>query len=122
MNDCIVEIEHASDVDVAALRGELTLANSSRVGRELEQGFSGRGDLVLDLSGLSFLDSAGIHLLFRVSRFAAARGGHMHFVIPFGAPSHRILRIVDPGGFIPVHETRADALAAIQPTSDGGDP
>jgi anti-anti-sigma factor len=68
--------------------------------------------LVLDLSELAFLDSAGIHCLFRLARSLTQRGGELRLVVPPEAPSHRILQIVDPGGFIPMHPTPADATSA----------
>ena len=117
MSRCEVFAEQLGDLTVVALDGELTLANAGDVGRQLEATFRPQTlAVVLDLGRLSFLDSAGIHLLFRVNRLIGSRAGRLHLVIPSEAPVHRIIRIVDPGGFIPLHGTRAEALAACAAT------
>ena len=53
---------------VVELVGELDLTNAADVERKLEQS-AGAGDgLVLDLNGVTFIDSAALHMLFRVAR------------------------------------------------------
>jgi anti-sigma B factor antagonist len=56
-------------VTIVALAGELDLTNAPEIERRLEQ-MPGVG-LVLDLNGVTFLDSAALHMLFRLAR----RGG-----------------------------------------------
>ena len=50
------------------LAGELDLTNAEDVERKLEQAADGGGGLVLDLNRVTFIDSAGLHMLFRVAR------------------------------------------------------
>jgi anti-anti-sigma factor len=49
------------------LAGELDLTNAAEVERGLEQ-IAGTGGLVLDLNRVSFVDSAALHMLFRIAR------------------------------------------------------
>lgn len=49
------------------LAGELDLTNAAEVERRLEQ-IAGTGGLVLDLNRVSFVDSAALHMLFRIAR------------------------------------------------------
>lgn len=108
--DFSLEIERGAGFTLGRLEGELTLGNAAELARRLEPELA-PGVLVLDLSELAFLDSAGIHCLFRLARSLAQRGGELRLVVPPAAPSHRILRIVDPGGYIPMHATAGEATA-----------
>lgn len=60
-----------ADVIVVELAGELDLTNADEVESRLEEA-AGRGTgLVLDLNRVTFLDSAALHMLFRVARRVA---------------------------------------------------
>jgi anti-sigma B factor antagonist len=114
VSGCETVVSSVGGATVAALSGELTLVNTERLARELEEALEGSGpELVLDLNGVTFLDSAGIQLLFRVSRLVGSRGGTLRLVIATDAPVYRVIRIVDPGGYVPLHPTRCAALAAV---------
>jgi anti-anti-sigma factor len=58
-------------VTIVALAGEVDLTNAPEIERRLEQMF-GAGGLVLDLNGVTFLDSAALHMLFRLARSAGS--------------------------------------------------
>jgi anti-anti-sigma factor len=54
---------------VVGLVGELDLTNAEDVERELVRAVGDDdGGIVLDLNGVSFIDSAALHMLFRVAR------------------------------------------------------
>jgi anti-anti-sigma factor len=53
---------------VIGLVGELDLTNAEDVERELVLAAGGDGGIVLDLNGVTFIDSAALHMLFRVAR------------------------------------------------------
>ncbi|MFB3739884.1 MAG: STAS domain-containing protein [Candidatus Velamenicoccus archaeovorus] len=61
-------IEAAADARTYRLLGELDMAVTARLLERLEPACSDRGDLVLDLDGLEFIDSSGIRALITVSR------------------------------------------------------
>ena len=70
MNRLELELDRPNGrpVVVARLVGELDLATVGEAGAVLAA--AGNDSLVLDLAGLTFLDSAAVHLLFRlVKRF-----------------------------------------------------
>jgi anti-anti-sigma factor len=92
-----VVVEHLDDRSVARVVGEIDAAN---VG-ELETGLrsavrAAGGPLVIDLSGLSYLDSAGIRALFVTAREAGKHQVELQVVIP---PSSPLLRLLDVAGF-----------------------
>jgi anti-sigma B factor antagonist len=69
-----VQVEVSDDGTGAALRGELDLLAYERVSAELSPLFAAAGDVVVDVSGLSFVDSSGIRLFVRLQRALEERG------------------------------------------------
>lgn len=64
LGELTVRSERAGDVLVIALSGELDLATADGVDAELESAeASDVASIVLDLSGLTFMDSTGVRLL-----------------------------------------------------------
>jgi len=62
--DLTVRSEREADVHIVALSGELDLATADVVEAELERvEASDAAAIVLDLSGLTFMDSTGVRLL-----------------------------------------------------------
>jgi anti-sigma B factor antagonist len=110
MSDPSIDVEQVGDVALARVAGEIDLANASRVGRSLAAAAS-RG-LVVDLTGVTYLDSAGIGELFAL----AARlrtGGGLALVVPDGSPLHRLLKITQFDEAAPVCLTAEDAMTML---------
>lgn len=62
---------------------------------------SGQRWPVADLSGITFMDAAGVNALFAVQRSAAAVGGSLTLQAPSRAV-RRVLAVFCPGGKLPV--------------------
>jgi len=76
-----------------ALGGELDIAEGPRVERELRALEQERPErLVLDLSGLRFMDSTGLRLIVSSHQRLAADGRRLH-IVPGPAQIQRIFRI-----------------------------
>jgi anti-anti-sigma factor len=104
------------DVTVARLEGEVDVAAADRLGRALTDATrAGDRGLVLDLDGVDYLDSAGLHLLHDTSRTLAARGQSLRVVVAPDAEVARLLEIVDIGQTVPVDATVAEAVDALGP-------
>jgi anti-anti-sigma factor len=87
------------------LRGELEVANTEAVAERLEGDLRAGRRLELDLSGLKFIDSQGVRMLFRLATSAAELELTPVIVV---APSVEVTRVLDiavPGG-IPGLEIR----------------
>jgi anti-anti-sigma factor len=98
---------------IIVLEGELDAASVGAVAvklRHLVQNQAKR--LVVDLERVSYLDSAGINLLFAVGGELAARQQQLHLVVVPGSPIERTLDIVGVDRVFPVHASRDGALAA----------
>lgn len=61
-------VDTGRGTSVVALSGELDLTNVPDVERLLREVADDAGGLVLDLNGVTFLDSAALHMLFRIAR------------------------------------------------------
>ena len=87
-------IESADSVVVARMSGEIDLSNAHALRRELERSVpNGALGLVLDLTEVDYLDSAGIHLVHRVREGLRARNQRLRLVIPAASPVNDTLRL-----------------------------
>jgi anti-sigma B factor antagonist len=88
-----VETRWEADEAVLALTGELDLSTAGQVERELEAAEErGPSKLVIDLRGVSFLDSTGLRVVLSADG-RARRDGRRLEVIPGPPPVHRVFRI-----------------------------
>jgi anti-anti-sigma factor len=78
-------------------------------------GLAGATAVAVDLSGLSYLDSAGLALLSRLAGRLTALAGSLRLVVPPEAVVGRTLSISGLASAIPVDETVEAALAALGP-------
>jgi anti-sigma B factor antagonist len=110
------EIEPGRQVAVVTLRGELDAHDAPRL-RELLAGaldeLGGRDHLrlVLDLTGVAFLDSTALGALVGGLRRVREAGGEMPVVLP-ETTARRIFEITGLDQVLSVYPTRAAALAA----------
>jgi stage II sporulation protein AA (anti-sigma F factor antagonist) len=68
--------------------------------------------LLLDLSGVSFMDCAGLRALLMTHRLAAMRGGSVCLIAESPAV-HRIIDLLDVRDVFPVRERLAELSAAL---------
>jgi anti-anti-sigma factor len=108
-----LEIEERGEVVVARLTGELDIAGAPGMGDRIHGAVptSARG-LVVDFSGLDFIDSSGIAMLFGLVRKLASRRQELRVVARSGGPVSRVLQLVEFDQAAPVHETLDEALDA----------
>ena len=92
-----VEMSRTGPVLVARIEGEIDLASAAQVREPIEQAWASDGGLrhlVLNVKGISFLDSTGIAVILGRYRTVSARGGK---VIVAGANS-RVKRMLELSG------------------------
>ena len=95
------------------LDGELDASSVGEVAVKLRRLVENQTErLVVDLEQVSYLDSAGINLLFAVAGELAARQQQLHLVVVKGSPIVRTLEIVGADRAFPVHASREAALAS----------
>lgn len=104
----------ATEAAVVRLSGEMDISRVDEVRALLLEAVTRTGgptDIVVDLSGLTFCDSAGLNLLLR-ARMQAVESGH---TLRLTAPSAQMLRLLDITGVLPLFPVDT----APPPGSDG---
>ena len=92
--------------------GGLDLSTVVRWEAEVGKAAAASRTVVLDLSGVDFLDSAGVHGLFRMLAALDAQGKRLVVVAPRGGRVRRLLEILDLPTITWVCESREEALSA----------
>jgi anti-anti-sigma factor len=108
-----VSEERIDSTVVAILDGELDASSVGEVAILLRRLVENRVlRVVVDLADVSYLDSAGINLLYAVGGELAARQQQLHLVVVPGSPIERTLRVVGADRAFPAHASRDAALAS----------
>jgi anti-anti-sigma factor len=111
------EFEQHDTILVATMDGEIDSSNASELRlAPAERVPNASSALVLDLSGVSYLDSSGIHLLFDLGRRLAARRQALRLVVPAGAPMRRVLELCAIDAVAPMDRDLDGALEALKQT------
>lgn len=91
--------------------GEIDIANADEFGRELAKAAETTdAGLVLDLTAVTYLDSAGLGELFGLASRMAERGAAVAIVVPMESPLRRLFRIVEleeVASLVDTHEAAA---------------
>lgn len=97
--------EREGDMHTIALTGELDLSTVDRVQRELERvEASDVLSIVLDLSGLTFMDSSGVRLVMTAA--ARSRGDGNRLVLLRGSPAvQRVFELCGLERLLPFADT-----------------
>jgi anti-anti-sigma factor len=88
-----------------ALHGEIDLANAAAVEDELRAAISHRLSAVsVDLTELTYIDSAGIRILYRLASRLQAQQIVPELIVPLDSPTRRLIEL---SGF--------ESIAALRP-------
>lgn len=112
----------ADGLTVVTLEGELNKLTSDVARSELDR-VLGAERLLVDLSAVTFLDSAGLHVLFRVAQAVTKAGGRLGVVVPPESPLRRVVEITHVAGAALVCdslEAGASALHGVSATEGSG--
>jgi anti-anti-sigma factor len=110
-----VRFDREDKTVVATLTGEVDTSNAAPVRQQIAESVTPDDDaLLVDLSGLSFIDSAGLHALIELGIALDERRQRVLLCVPHGSPIERAIEIVGLRSAIPVHPDRGDALEAAR--------
>jgi anti-anti-sigma factor len=98
-------------VSLVSLGGELDLTNVIDLEPRLDELMGESNSFVLDLSRVVFVDSAALHMLFRLVREHPTT---VAIVISPGAPIARMLEIADLGRLVPIAASYEEARVAMR--------
>lgn len=105
--------ERLEGVVVAAVEGEIDASNVSDIADRVHLMLSNRSEtLVVDLTQTTYLDSAGLNMLFRLGTDLQQRQQALLLVVAPASPIARMLAITGLDAAVPTFPTRGAALAA----------
>lgn len=116
-----VEVQRQGPVLLARVEGELDMASAAQLRTPLEEAWTANAELrhiVLNLKGVSFLDSTGIAVILGRYRAALARGGRL-LVVDASPRVRRMLEISGALRMVELAASESDALARLAPRRAG---
>jgi anti-sigma B factor antagonist len=103
---------------VAQVSGEIDVSNATQLGGVLTDATGNELlALVLDLSAVDYLDSAGIQLIYRLEASLKTRGQTLWLVIPDGSPVRYSLRLAGLASHVEMLQSVEEALGGVEPLS-----
>jgi anti-anti-sigma factor len=104
-----------SELALVSVSGELDLHTAGCLQARIEEADTvGRGTVVVDLSELSFIDSAGLEVLVRETKRLEGRG-HALVLVTNDPRTRRILEVTGLDRVLRAYATLQDALAELAP-------
>lgn len=112
MNLADIQLTAEENVVIAAVTGELDISNVNGIEQAVLVATSNQAELILmDLSEVDYVDSAGIHLVYRLRERLQSRGQRLRLVIAEDSPAADALRLA---GVMDHLEIRHTVEAALQ--------
>lgn len=101
-----VTVNDEESLRVVTVAGEVDVSNAESIGDEALAGLPNAAfGMVMDLTLLRYVDSAGIAVVFEMAERLLRRGQSLALVVPGSSPIRRSLEV-----------TRIDEIAPIEPT------
>lgn len=109
------KITQDGDIVLAELEGEFDLSNTVDLGDHLLRAVPNDAvGLVVDLSAVRYLDSAGIRVLFEIARKLAACRQGLALSLPENSSLRRLLEVTGVDSAIMICSSRADAIDGLR--------
>jgi anti-anti-sigma factor len=110
-----VEVLERDGVSVARVRGEIDLSNADSIFSTLARaGAPATSGLIVDLSEVDYLDSAGVRLLFRLARALGEANRPLRTIVPGDATIRRVLELANMHEQIGVDEDEDAAFEYVK--------
>ena len=100
-----LSLQERGDTAVLAVSGELDVATVKALREALDEALgAGTARLLVDLTGLFFIDSIGCRELVRAAKRARTAGGSVELVVPpENGGVRRVVEFMQFGELLPVH-------------------
>ena len=116
-----VDIQRHDDISLAQVRGEIDTSNVREVADVLETAGPRAGaGLVIDLSAVTYLNSATVKVLFELAEALRERQQQLRLVMAETAPMRGLLLMLGFDLVVPVHTRLEDALAGMRADHTAG--
>jgi anti-sigma B factor antagonist len=93
VTDQWVSFSRFGDADLVSLTGEIDLANAPEIGRAIVARMTTAGKVLIDLTAVSFLDSAGVRLLDSLVGDLGDHGTPIRLVVGERGPARMTLQL-----------------------------
>ncbi len=110
-----IDLDRRGGVVVLAVRGEIDMANATDVSTRLLTASGDSSSIVLDLGELTYIDSAGIRMLFDLSEQLGRDQRQLVLAVGPDAPVRRALEITKLDTLVTVESSLTAAVAAATP-------
>jgi anti-sigma B factor antagonist len=113
-----VQFDLRDQVVVSTVTGEVDLSNASQICDAVGEATPNSAvGVVLDVSHVDYLDSAGIHLIYRLGENLRARGQKLMLAIPADSPVQDSLRLAGVTQYLPIAASVDEALVGFAPAA-----
>ena len=110
-----IRIEREDKTVVAVLTGEVDMSNAPSVRQQLADSVTPDDDaLLVDLTELSFIDSAGLHTLIELGTVLEERRQQLLLCVPPGSTIARAVEIIGLSRAVSIHSGRDEAMEAAR--------
>jgi anti-anti-sigma factor len=110
-----IDIRNDDNAIVVSVVGEVDISNAADIGSMLEGSVPQRAlGLILDLSRATYIDSAGVHLLFRLGGRLTRRRQQLRVVVPDTTPVYKIVNLAGLGWTVPQDRSVDEALTKLK--------
>jgi anti-sigma B factor antagonist len=110
-----VRFERDDETVVAMLTGEVDMSNATSVRQQIAESVTPDDDAVIvDLSELSFIDSAGLHSLIELGTVLDERRQKLLLCLPPGSTIRRAIEIIGLPQAVSVYSDRSEAMDAVR--------
>ncbi|HZY65036.1 MAG: STAS domain-containing protein [Actinomycetota bacterium] len=103
-------VEHAGSYSVIAVRGEVDLHTAPKVQYAIERGTNGVGTVVVDMDGITFMDSTALSMFMRAKDSLQEQGVALRLASPSDAVA-RIFGVTGFGEYFDIYPSRIDAVS-----------
>jgi anti-anti-sigma factor len=109
-----VTVEQLGELAVARVRGEIDASNRDWMAARLRAPLTNQSTaLIVDLAETTYLDSAGIALMFELGAELRAHQQQLQLVVAAGSPIARMVSLTGLDSAVPTHAALDAALAQV---------
>jgi anti-sigma B factor antagonist len=110
-----VRFEGDGETVVAVVTGEVDMSNAATIRLQIAEAVTPDDDaVVVDLTELEFIDSAGLHSLIELGTVLEERRQQLYLCVPKESQIGRAIDIIGLPRVVRVHADRAEALEAAR--------
>ena len=109
-----LELTDGDDACTATLAGEVDSSNAQEIcSAILDQISSDVSGLVIDLSALTYMDSSGVAVIFRIARALTGRRQALALAVPADSPLRRLFEVTSVESVAPLGKDVSEARSLL---------